>query len=137
MSDLASLDEDEIHEDSFLDEHIFLISTADPWYGDIIVYLHTLKVPPHLSRDEFQCLYHNSKNYLIIGGTFYSNGVDSILRHCLTYDEVEVAMNDFHGWACGGHLSGISTAQKTLRAGYYWFLIFKYYVNAVKRCHPC
>ena len=30
-------------EDSFLDEYIFLISTSNPWYGDILVYLHTLK----------------------------------------------------------------------------------------------
>ena len=30
----------------------FFISTLDPWYGDIIVYLQTLKVPTHLSRDE-------------------------------------------------------------------------------------
>ena len=30
MSDILSLDEDEIHEDSFVDEHIFLILTADP-----------------------------------------------------------------------------------------------------------
>ena len=28
-----------IEEESFPDEHIFLISTSDPWYGDIIVYL--------------------------------------------------------------------------------------------------
>ena len=28
--------------DSFPDESLFLISTTDPWYGDIIVYLHTL-----------------------------------------------------------------------------------------------
>ena len=52
MSDLPSLDEDEIHEDSFVDKHIFLIVTVDPWYGDIIIYLQTLKVPPHLSQDE-------------------------------------------------------------------------------------
>ena len=30
-------------EDSFPDEHIFLISTSDPWYGDILIYLQTLK----------------------------------------------------------------------------------------------
>ena len=32
--DFPSLDEGEVHEDSFVDEHIFLISIADPWYGD-------------------------------------------------------------------------------------------------------
>ena len=47
--DFSSLDEGEVHEDSFFDEYIFLISTVDPRCGDIIVYLQTLKVPPHLS----------------------------------------------------------------------------------------
>ena len=45
MSDFPSLDEGEVHEDSFVDEHIFLILTADPWYGGIIVYMQTF----HLS----------------------------------------------------------------------------------------
>ena len=87
MSYLPCMDEDEIHEDSFVDEHIFLISSTDPWYGDIIIYLETLRVPYHLSRDEQWFLHHNSKNYLIIGDTLYRWGVDSILRRCLTHDE--------------------------------------------------
>ena len=62
MYDLPSLDEDEVHEDSFVDEHKFLISTAYPWYGDIIIYIQTLKVPPHLSWDESRILQHNAKN---------------------------------------------------------------------------
>ena len=44
--------EEEVYEDTFVDEHIFLISTSDPWYRDTIVYLQTLKVPTHLSWDE-------------------------------------------------------------------------------------
>ena len=39
--------------------------------------------------------------------------------------------------ACGSHLSGLSTAQKILRAGYFWASIFKDCVDAVKRWHPC
>ena len=46
ISDFPSLEEEEVY------EHIFLISTLDPWYKDIIVYLQTLKVPTHLSQDE-------------------------------------------------------------------------------------
>ena len=41
-----------VEEDAFLDEHIFLISTSDPWYGDIIVYIQTLKCPAAFSREE-------------------------------------------------------------------------------------
>ena len=41
-----------IEEDSFLDEHIFLISTYDPWYGDILFYIQTLKYPATFSWEE-------------------------------------------------------------------------------------
>ena len=49
ISDFPSKEEEDSCEDTFVDEHIFLISTLDPWYGDIIIYLQTLKVPTHLS----------------------------------------------------------------------------------------
>ena len=78
-----------------------------------------------------------AKNYLIVDNTLYHHGVDSILCHCLTHDEAEVVINDYHGGACGGHLSGLSTTQKILRVGYFWPSIFKYCVNVVKKCHPC
>ena len=42
----------------------------------------------------------------------YCHGVDSILCCCLTHEEAEAMLNDCHGGACGGHLSGISKAQK-------------------------
>ena len=51
ISDFPS-EEEEVCEDTFVNEHIFLISTLDPWYEDIIIYLQTLNVPTHLSRDE-------------------------------------------------------------------------------------
>ena len=113
------MDEGEVHEESFVDEHFFLISTADPWYGDIIVYLQTLKVPSHLSWDERRQLRHVENNYLIMDNTLYLHGVDSILRRCLTHDEAEVVLTDRHGGACGGHLSRLSTTQKILRVGYF------------------
>ena len=50
---------------------------------------------------------------------------------------LEVVLNDCHGGVCGGHLSGISTAQKILRVGYFCPSIFKDCVDVVKRCHPC
>ena len=69
ISDFSSEDEELVCEDTFIDEHIFLISMADPWYGDIIVYLQTQRTPTHLSRDERRRLHHVSKNYLIVDNT--------------------------------------------------------------------
>ena len=49
ISDFPSEEEEMVCEDMFVNEHLFLISTLDPWYGDIVIYLQTLKVPTHLS----------------------------------------------------------------------------------------
>ena len=43
ISDFPSKAKELVCEDTFVNEHIFLISTLDPWYGDIIIYLQTLK----------------------------------------------------------------------------------------------
>ena len=32
-----------VEDDSFPDEHIFLISSSHPWYEDILIYIQTLK----------------------------------------------------------------------------------------------
>ena len=69
-----------IEEDSFPDEHIFLISTSDPWYGDILIYLQTLKYPAAFSQEEQHKLHIHAKNYFIIGDTLYRRGVDYVLR---------------------------------------------------------
>eukprot|EP00253_Pinus_taeda_P021895 PITA_21895 len=129
--------EDTDYEESFPDEHLFLISSLDPWYGDIIVYLQTSKFPSTFSKDERRKLCHLAKNYVIIGDTLYRRGVDSILWCCLTLEKEELVLNDYHNGACGGHLSGLATAQRILRAGYFWPSLFKDFIEVVKRCHPC
>ena len=102
--------EDTLYEESFPHDHLFLISSLNPWYGDIIVYLKTSKFPSTFSKDERRKLRRLDKNYVIIGDTLYHRGVDSILRHCLTLEEAESVLNDCHSGACGGHLSGLAIA---------------------------
>lgn len=73
----------------------------------------------------------------MINDTLYRRGVDTILRRCLTHEEVEHILNDCHAGACGGHLSGISTAIFFFHTGYYWPTLFKDCVKAIWKCHPC
>jgi hypothetical protein len=94
ISIFPRLDEDFIHVDSFVDVYIFLISLSDPWYGDIVLYLQTLKFPQHLLHDDRWCIRYQAKKYLIIGDTLYRRGVYNILRHCLTHEEAESVLND-------------------------------------------
>ena len=103
-----------IPEESPIQGDMFLIAYLDPWYGDILVYLQTLKCPAFASHDERHCIRHQAKNYLILKDTMYHRGVDCILRQCLTHEEVEIMLNDFHTRACGIHLYGLAIIQKIL-----------------------
>eukprot|EP00253_Pinus_taeda_P003229 PITA_03229 len=124
-------------EESISDETLFLISTLDPWYGDIIVYLQTSSFRPDTSKDARRRIRHQAQSYRIVGDTLYRLGVDSVLRRCLTFEEAERVLNYCHSGACGGHMSGYATAPKILRAGYFWPSIFKDCILVVHSCHEC
>jgi hypothetical protein len=134
---ISHADEDIDPNDSLPDKSMFLISTLDPCYGDIILYLQTQHFHPDISHDESRRIRHHSKRYLIIGDTLYHHGIDTILRCCLTHDEAENVLNDCHLGSCGGHPSWMDTAQKILRASYFWSFILKYCIEVVKKCPPC
>ena len=116
---------------------MFLISTLDPWYGDIIFYLQTQSFQPEISRSQRRKIRFQSQQYNIIGDTLYRREVDFVFRHCLTHEEDEKFLNDYHSGACGGHMSGYVTAQKILRAGYFWPSLFKDCIYVVRKCHNC
>ena len=46
-------------------------------------------------------------------------------------------MHDFHKGDCGGHLFWKTTANKVLRAGYYWPTLFLDLYKTVMSCHEC
>jgi hypothetical protein len=60
ICDLPHADEDTEPRDSLPDESLFLISTFDPWYGDILVYLQTQHFQPDISHEERHHIRHHS-----------------------------------------------------------------------------
>jgi hypothetical protein len=121
----------------FPDEHLFYIPSDDPWYGNLLVYLQTQKFKNHLSRDDHRCIRHQAPCYLLIGDTLYQQAVDTILRQCLTIDEADKVLNEFHNDAFRGHLSWISTTKKIICAIYFWPTLFHDCIHAMKRCDKC
>jgi hypothetical protein len=103
-----------VPEESPIRGDTFLVTSSDPWYRYILIYLQTLTCPKSASRDEHRQICHQDKNYLILNDTLYQRGVDCILRRCLTHEEAVIVLNDFHTRACGGHLSRLATTQKIL-----------------------
>jgi len=50
MCDFPRADTETMAEAPIANESLFLISTIDPWYGDIIFYLQTQSFRPEISR---------------------------------------------------------------------------------------
>jgi len=109
ICDLPQTDQEEEHIALFTDGTIFLISTSDPWYGDILSYLQTQHFRPELSCEDRCRIRHHVKHCLIVDDTLYRHGPDTILERCLTHDEAASVLNGYQSRACGGHLSGMAT----------------------------
>jgi hypothetical protein len=123
--------------DSLPNESLFLISTDDIWYGDIIIYLQTHTFRPTVSSTDRRRIHYQARQYIILRDTLYRRGIDSIFLHCLMFNEAKKALNDCHSRACGGHMFGYATAQKILRAGYFWPSLFNDCIIAIQKCHAC
>ena len=119
MTDLPPLTTSSPPMDDIPDYFLFFICTDDPWYGDILLYLQTQNFLAHFNHEDRRRIRHQAIHYLLVGDVLYRRGIDTILRRCLTHDEAETILNDSHSGACGGHLSGIGTAQKILHVGYF------------------
>ena len=89
MCDLPCASTESEPSDPFTDEFLFLISTTDPWYRDLLIYLQTQRFQPTLSRDDHRRIRHHAKYYLILNDTLYRRGIDSILQQFLTHEEAE------------------------------------------------
>eukprot|EP00253_Pinus_taeda_P003608 PITA_03608 len=137
LCDLPSSSNNVTSEEAIVDENLFLISSSDPWYEDIIVYLQTQTYRSNTSLSEQRWIRYQVKDYVIVGDTLYHRGIDTVLRRYLTREEAEKVLNDCHSSACGGHQSGYATTQKKIRAGYFWPTMFKDCITVVRSCHAC
>jgi hypothetical protein len=137
ISELPVESGDVVLEESPIQGDMFFITSSNPWYGDILIYLQTLKCPTTSSRDERRRICHQAKNYLIINDTLYQRGVDCILHQCLTHEEAIFVLNDCHTRDFGDHLSRLVIDQNILRAGYFWLTLIKDCIKSVKNCHLC
>jgi hypothetical protein len=60
ISELPDESRDVTLKESSIKGDMCLISSSNPWYGDILVYLQTLKFPASASRDERRHICHEA-----------------------------------------------------------------------------
>ena len=73
----------------------------------------------------------------MISDILYKRGKDDVLRRCINPSEVSMILSGCHNDACGRHFAGWATAQKALRARYWWPTLFIDATNFVRKCDPC
>eukprot|EP00253_Pinus_taeda_P021677 PITA_21677 len=107
-----------------------------PWYADICFVLLNLQAPPGLSRTKNRFLKMKASKFCIINNVLFWKNHEGILLNCLTLDETDKVLKEFHAGDCGGHLYWKSIADKILRAGYYWPSLFAD-VKKIIEAIPC
>eukprot|EP00253_Pinus_taeda_P021424 PITA_21424 len=108
-----------------------------PWYSDIIYVLKNLSPLPAMTRNKARTLKLKAAKFCILNYALYWKDPSGILLNCLVEKEAKKVMEDFHEGDCGGHLFWKSTANKVLRAGYYWPTLIADVYKMVKSCHKC
>eukprot|EP00253_Pinus_taeda_P033485 PITA_33485 len=108
-----------------------------PWYSDIIYVLKNLSPLPDMTRNKARTLKLKATKFCILNSALYWKDLGGVLLNCLVEKEAKKVMEDFREGDCGGHLFWKSTANKILRAGYYWRTLFADVYKVVKSCHKC
>ena len=108
-----------------------------PWYSDIIYVLKNLSPSPGMTRNKARTLKLKAAKFFILNSALYWKDPGGVFLNCLVEEEAKKVMVDFHGGECGGHIFWKSTANKILRAGYYWPTLFVEIHKMVKHCHKC
>ena len=125
LSRLHVLNDPAVIDDSFPDEHIFLLMAQNLWYADIVNYLTTGKMLVHFSTKEMKLLVEKSFNYSWISGFMFYSSLDQVMHRCIREDETYDILRACHDEPCGGHFVAKRTAFKILTIGYYWPTLHK------------
>lgn len=124
-------------EDDLPDANLFSITVTPTWDTSIFEFLSTQKFPEHLDANGRRKVRVNSRHFAIIANRLYRRGIDGVLRRCVSEPETSKILVACHDGTCGGHFSGRLTAQKILRAGYFWPTMFRDAHRYAHRCDAC
>jgi len=108
-----------------------------PWYADIIYVLLNLQAPPELSRTESTFLKIKYLRFCILENVLFWRDHEGILLNFLLKEESDKVLQEFHACDCGGNLYWKTTADKILRAGFYFHTLCADVKKHVTSYHKC
>lgn len=100
--------------DNFPDEHLFSITSKNPWFADIAYYISSRILPSHFTSKQKKKIINDSARYTWINGDIFYTGPDLLIRKCIREDEIIDILKACHDESCGGHFAGKRTTYKVL-----------------------
>ena len=108
---------------------------ASSCYSDIVYVLRNLQAPEGLSKSRGKSVKLKAAKFCIINRYLYWKDPGGVLLNFFLEDEAQQITKEFHQGDCGGHHSWKVTANKILRAGYYWPTLFSDVYKEISKCH--
>jgi hypothetical protein len=108
-----------------------------PWYKDVIYFLQELRPPDGLQRNKARALKLKAVRYCLIDQILYWKDPLGVILKCISPQEAEMVVAEFHSGRCGGHHFWKATAHKILRDGYHWPTLFTDVCKKVRACIKC
>eukprot|EP00253_Pinus_taeda_P020351 PITA_20351 len=127
-----------------------ILTQADPdgkrgkWIAKVFEYdieikptkLHN-RAPENLSKSKARFTKLKSLRYFVYDQNLFWKDAGGILLNCLIEEEADKVIDEFHKGDCGGHHYWKATANKVLRAGYFWPTMFRDIYKKIATCHEC
>ncbi|XP_058761460.1 uncharacterized protein LOC131634854 [Vicia villosa] len=82
-------------------------------------------IPKDFTNNQRKKFLADAKHYVWDDPYLFKEGVDSILRRCVTNEEAKDILWHCHNSLDGGHYSGWRTTTKVLQSGFFWPTLFK------------
>ena len=123
--------------DSFLDEHLLVVSSHAPWFAHIVNFLVTRSIPEHWNRHRKDKFFHELKYYYWKEPLLFHVGYDQIIRPCVAEEEKGNILLMCHSSACGGYFAARKTEDKILQSGFDQPTIFKDAHRFYTECLQC
>ena len=75
--------------------------------------------------------------HALVDGVLFRKDLNGVLLRCITSNQVDRMMKEFHDGLDGGNFLERKIAMKVMRASYYWQTLFNDAHKYVRKCEKC
>ncbi|XP_043818250.1 uncharacterized protein LOC122725277 [Manihot esculenta] len=104
--------------ETFPDEHLFVVQEEEPWYADIVNYLATGDLPTDLPKYMRDKIKKDARYYVWDELYLWKPCADQVIRRCILDQEISSVLAFCHSYGCGGHFGPRKTALKIIELDY-------------------